>query len=258
MLDFKHSSYILKNVTWGLNMHQSLRSRLSGLMASDDDTALPASDRIYRVLRLAVRDLSLRPGEQLIDIDIAELFSVSKTPAREAFARLQSDGLIEIRPKQGTYVRSIVLDEIIEAMRIREALEVVVTREAARRQTPNQKVRMEANLNAQSEAVTKDEPLLFNDLDNQFHDLLAEASGYQRIPNLLHATRLQIGRVRRLSAPIPGRTSRLLEQHRAIAQGVIAGNAVMAAEAMLAHMEEVFPMIEHIYATHPDAFGASA
>jgi DNA-binding FadR family transcriptional regulator len=74
---------------------------------------------------------------------------------------------------------------------------------------------------------------------------------------LLDSTRLQIGRVRRLSAPIPGRIALLVQQHKKIADCVIAGDSPGSAQAMQAHMQDVYPFIERIYAEHPDAFGPS-
>jgi DNA-binding GntR family transcriptional regulator len=238
-------------------MEETVQMRLLEVAKADPAARLPASERIYRVLRTAVRDLVLRPNEQLVDTEISEVFSVSKTPAREAFARLHAEGLIEIRPKQGTYVRPIVLDEIIEAMKIREALEVVVATSAARRISTEQKVRLEENLRRQFLAVAADAPIEFHGLDEAFHDLIAEASGYRRVPVLLDSTRLQIGRVRRLSAPIPGRIALLVQQHKKIADCVIAGDSPGSAQAMQAHMQDVYPFIERIYAEHPDAFGPS-
>jgi len=236
----------------------NIRRRLEGMM---DGAALghpAASERIYRVLKSAVRDLALRPNEQLIDSEIAEVFSVSKTPVREALARLHSEGLVEIRPKKGTYVRPMVLDEVIEAMNIREALEVVIAGGAARRISPTHKVHLEDNLRRQEEAVRAEEPMAFHRLDELFHDVIAEASGYTRIPALVDSTRAQVARVRLLSAPIPGRIGGLLEQHRSIAQKVIEGDVPGAGAAMRAHMQDVYPLIERVYSENPEAFGSAA
>jgi DNA-binding GntR family transcriptional regulator len=232
-----------------------IRERLGGVLDEPSPIQLAASERIYRVLRSAIRDLVLRPNEQLVDSEISEVFSVSKTPAREAFARLQAEGLVEIRPKKGTYVRSLILEEIVEAMKIREALEIVAATSAARRISTTQKIRIETNLRDQDIAVKAGEPIAFHRLDEAFHDLIAEASGFTRVPSILESTRVQIRRVRLLSAPIPGRIEGLLEQHRRIARHVTAGDSDAAAEAMRAHMQDVYPLIERIYSEHPEAFG---
>jgi DNA-binding GntR family transcriptional regulator len=232
-----------------------IRERLGGIMEEAPHPHLAASERIYRVLRSAIRDLVLRPNEQLIDSAISEVFSVSKTPAREAFARLQAEGLVEIRPKKGTYVRSLILDEIVEAMTIREALEVVAATSAARRISTRQKVQIEDNLRDQGVAVDVGDPVAFHRLDEAFHDLIAEASGYTRVPSILESTRVQIRRVRLLSAPIPGRIAGLLEQHQRIGHHVRSGDSDAAASAMRAHMQDVYPLIERIYSEHPEAFG---
>lgn len=239
-------------------MSEDIRQRLIGVMDEASHHHLAASERIYRILKSAVRDLVLRPNEQLIDSEISAVFSVSKTPAREAFARLRAEGLVEVRPKKGTYVRPMVLDEVIEAMNIREALEVVTATSAARRISTTQKVRLEDNLRGQEDAVEVGKSIAFHRLDEAFHDLIAEASGYTRIPTILDSTRVQIGRVRLLSAPIPGRILGLLKQHREIARYVFAGDPAAAAAAMRAHMQDVYPLIERIYSEHPEAFGPVA
>ena len=75
----------------------------------------------------------LRPGDQLHMDDIAAQYGVSRTPVREAFQQLEASGLVEVRPKRGTYVASISTADLIEMFEVMAELEAMCARLAARR-----------------------------------------------------------------------------------------------------------------------------
>lgn len=239
-------------------MLNAYHGQLSSLIAETVQDKGRASDRIYDVLKIAIRDLILKPNEQLIDTEIAQHFSVSKEPTRVAFARLEADGLVEIRSKRGTYVRPIKLEEVIEAMKIREALEIIACKAAANRVDTRNKIALEQNIVAQRSAAESNDPIRFHELDEEFHQLLVVMSGFLKVPQILSATRTVVSRVRKLSAPIPGRLEILLGQHENIMRGVTASDSGAAAAAMELHMHDVYPHIELIYVQYPEAFDPPA
>ena len=80
---------------------------------------------IYERLRRAIMDFELAPGARITETELAETFGISRTPVREALHRLENEGLISIRPKQGCFVRDVDIHQISNYYDIRIALEVM-------------------------------------------------------------------------------------------------------------------------------------
>jgi DNA-binding GntR family transcriptional regulator len=94
---------------------------------------LSLQERTYQALRAALLDGRYMPGERIYEATIARALGVSRNPVREAVRRLQQDGLLEVRPHNGTYVASIPVEEIDDVYLIRGALEGVAASLATER-----------------------------------------------------------------------------------------------------------------------------
>ena len=90
----------------------------------------------------------LRPGEQLDIDEIAQRFSVSRTPVREALQQLEASGMVEVMPKRGTYVASISAARLIQMFEVMAELEAMCARLAARRADAELLVDLAAAVNA--------------------------------------------------------------------------------------------------------------
>ena len=80
------------------------------------------SHRIYEILKDQIINEELGPGERLLDDKIASSMGVSRTPAREALTRLASEGLVEITPRSGMYVKRLTRKDVEEIYEIRKVL----------------------------------------------------------------------------------------------------------------------------------------
>lgn len=83
----------------------------------------PMSERVYDKLKIDILNNKLKPGEKLIETDIAEEFDVSRTPIREALKQLEQDGLITYFPQRGSVVSEISIEDALELYEVREYLE---------------------------------------------------------------------------------------------------------------------------------------
>ncbi len=88
------------------------------------------SHRIYEILKDQIINEELAPGERLLDDKLASSFGVSRTPVREALTRLTSEGLVEITPRSGIYVKKLTRKDVEEIYKIRKVLEGLAAREA--------------------------------------------------------------------------------------------------------------------------------
>jgi DNA-binding GntR family transcriptional regulator len=89
------------------------------------------SDRIRAVLEERIIDGTLKPGDRLVELNLAKEFTTSQTPVREALRALESQRLIESMPYKGTYVRAISDREMEESYAVRGALEQLAAELAA-------------------------------------------------------------------------------------------------------------------------------
>jgi DNA-binding GntR family transcriptional regulator len=163
---------------------------------------------------------------------------VSRTPIREALRRLSEEGLVVGVPNRGAVVRTVTLEEAEHVYAVREPLEVLAARLAARRCTPRQVAELEGCLvRAERAAALGDRRTVILE-NNAFHDLIARASGNPVLTRMLDLLRNQVNLVRMaLWARMPARPQETLRQHRRILEALRSGDPEAAAAAARAHLQ---------------------
>mgnify|MGYP001091225812 CR=1 FL=1 len=86
------------------------------------------SDKVYDILLKRIIIRKIKPGEKLIEDDLAENLGISHTPIREALNRLYRDDLVELIPQSGGYIRKLTAREVQEVYEVREVLESLAVR----------------------------------------------------------------------------------------------------------------------------------
>ncbi|WP_447553305.1 GntR family transcriptional regulator [Vreelandella sp. EE22] len=205
--------------------------------------------RLYHVLRQSIIQMVLAPGKALSEKEVADAFSVSRQPVREAFIRLSEAGLVEVRPQRGTFVVKISRRAVLEARFIREAVEVAVAFEAATTGLSSTDL-MELNelIARQKSCIERQDHERFFVLDEMFHRTLAFSTGQVMAWNVIENAKAQLDRVRYLSIPDSTPIAKLADQHQAIVDAIAQTDASGAAEAMSLHQREILqslPELEH-------------
>ena len=196
---------------------------------------------IYHDLREQIVELTLQPGEPLNEKEIAEHYGVSRTPVREATARLADEGLIEVFPQSGTFVAEIPFDKLPEAMVIRKALEQCSVRYAAQRATRSDTYSLAAILERQREAHAARDQAAFHAADERFHSEIARISGHPGIWKLVMQVKTQVDRYRRTTLSSSDRMLSVIADHEVILEGIAAGDPDRAVAAITAHLDAVLP-----------------
>ncbi|MDY8110313.1 GntR family transcriptional regulator [Fulvimarina sp. 2208YS6-2-32] len=223
----------------------------AGLMARWDD-GLPVGPQLLKALRAAIIQSELKPGIRLSEQDVAQRFGLSRQPVREAFIRLADEGLLEIRPQRGTFVRRISQDAVMDGRFMREAIEADLVKVVAH-QSDRALVADLRRLVMQQSATAEGDAVAFMPLDESFHRLIAEAAGRSRTWNVLQQIKAQMDRVRFLTtAEFP--KGRLIAQHTAIVSAIEAGDVSAAEDAMRSHLRKVLVDLPAIMAAHPEYF----
>jgi DNA-binding GntR family transcriptional regulator len=226
-------------------MRPSIRERALGTSARD---------QAYAVLRSAIVGAELEPGRRLSENQLAELIGVSRTPVRDALARLRDERLVAIVPQLGTFVTYIDEDAVADAHFVREALEVGAVRIVAERVDGGGLRALDESLAAQERAVAADDAEAFARLDDHFHHLLCDLSGREVAWRLSERTRGQLDRVRLLSLPEPGYRDQMLAEHRAVVAAVADHDARRAERELRHHLRMVLSHLPAIREAHPEFF----
>lgn len=137
---------------------------------------------VYRTLREAILGREMPPASRLIEADLARSLGVSRTPLREALARLEIDGLVETSVKSGGYIVSDVRQHLVDAYHLRAAIEGYGVRLAANRVTKDELAALRKNVDS-SERVPYANRKQRARHNLEFHQILAAAS---HSPKILH------------------------------------------------------------------------
>ncbi|MFN5036039.1 MAG: GntR family transcriptional regulator, partial [Bradyrhizobium sp.] len=169
----------------GRSPKKSELRNLTGHRRTGRPRTATAAARIYAALRAELVSLQRRPGDPIIEAEIARSYGVSRTPVREAILRLADEGLVEIFPQSGIFVSHIPLAALPEAIIVRRSLEETTTRMATERASTSQILGLHAILERQREADKAGEREAFHQADEAFHAAIAEIAGHPGIWKLI-------------------------------------------------------------------------
>jgi DNA-binding GntR family transcriptional regulator len=210
----------------------------------------PIAGKAYASIKRRILDLTLAPGEVLSEQRLAAEFGLSRTPVREAFKRLENEGLVDVVPQQGTFVSPIRRELVMDAQFARAALECALVRQASQKRTEHDLVLLAENMDAQKRAAARgDFDALFR-LDEDMHESIAVAAGRPHIWSLISDIKIHMDRARKLTLR-PDHIPTLLLQHQAILDGIRAADADAAEAAMNEHLGFIVEHFDDFIAANP-------
>jgi DNA-binding GntR family transcriptional regulator len=209
--------------------------------------------RVYDTIRAAIVQLSFRPGNPLSEAEIGRQLGVSRQPVREAFIKLSEEGMVEIRPQRGTFVRLISIREVQNARFLREAIEVAIIRKAAAADAGHL-AEIAATVEGQREVADRGDNVAFLRLDDAFHQTIARSADCDDAWRVLEHLKAQMDRVRYLSLPNATPLEIIIDQHVQILEALQRKDAGGAEAAMRAHLSEVLTSLPKLAAAHPNFF----
>lgn len=213
-----------------------------------------ATIRVFEQLKRAIVELAHRPGDSLSEAEVARQLGVSRQPVREAFIKLAEVGLVEIRPKRGTFVRLISQREVQNARFIREAIETAVVRKAAAEASEAELKTLNALIDRQEKFARAGDLSGFLELDEAFHRTIAMAADCEHAWHIVEDLKVQFDRVRFLSLPQATPIKTLVDQHRAIADAIAQRDPARAEQAMHEHLGEVLKSLPKLAAEKSELF----
>jgi DNA-binding GntR family transcriptional regulator len=135
------------------------------------------SDQVYEYLRIAIISAELKPGEKLVELEIAAQIGTSQGPVREALQRLERDGLVERRARKMTLVSQFSIDHMYELFSVRTVIEGFAIQSTARTITDDQCAELESLIEKMIEAGRQDNIITLSRFDVEFHQRICEWAG---------------------------------------------------------------------------------
>lgn len=198
---------------------------------------MSAADVAYAYAKDRILDGRFAGGELISERDVAEPTALSRTPVREAFLQLESEGLLKLYPKRGALVVPVSALEVESVMETRLLVErFAVERAIARRADLASSL---ATAIAKQEATASEaDPAEFVEADREFHRLFMAAAGNPILLELLDSLRDRQSRMGIAAiARQPGRQEAILAEHRELSGAVLAGDAPRADEVLTRHLD---------------------
>ena len=183
---------------------------------------LPLRDVVFHTLRQAILKGDLKPGERLMEIQLAKKLGVSRTPIREAIRKLELEGLVLMIPRKGE---------------VRGALEKLAVQLACDQITKAQIHELREAAGAFREALTSGNVTEIAEADEHFHDLINLATGNQKLIQLLNNLREQMYRYRVEYLKNEAVYPQLLSEHDSLIRAIEKRQREQAAEIVCRHIE---------------------
>lgn len=157
---------------------------------------LPLRDVVFNTLRQAILKGELKPGERLMEIQLADRLGVSRTPIREAIRKLELEGLVLMIPRKGAEVAQISEKSLRDVLEVRRSLEELAIELACRRMSAEEIVQLEHAQNDFREAIKEGNTMKIAELDENYHHVIYNGTGNDKLIQLLNNLREQMYRYR--------------------------------------------------------------
>lgn len=203
----------------------------SNLRLSDRSTL---HQRVVARLREAILKGELKPGERLVQEELAEAMGVSRMPIREAIRQLEKEGLVTVEAHKGAVVTPLTTEDIEEIYELRAMLESEAVHRSLPHLTAEDKRKLKELLDAMKQAAAKGETDRFVELNAEFHRLLRRGCRWRRAHRFLEM--LWHGYPPHTPHILHGQMDRSLQEHEGMLQAVEEGDADRLKEILRQHI----------------------
>lgn len=197
----------------------------------------PLGDVIFDTLREAIIVGELKPGQRLMEVQLAEKMGVSRTPVREAIRKLELERLVEMLPRKGAHVAELSVKDIMDVLEVRATLDGLATSLSATRITDDEKKELRHLLDQFINYVEKENLQGSIKKDVEFHDVIYRSSRNDKLIQISNNLREQIQRFRIVYIKDYSSSRELIREHTEIYEAIIAGNPETAMEAARRHIK---------------------
>jgi DNA-binding GntR family transcriptional regulator len=203
----------------------------------------------YKYVREKIINLVYKPGVFINDTEIATELNISRTPVREAFYRLEKEGLLINEARRGWRVYILTLDDIHEIFDIKEAVEGMLVRKAANCKDEHLRSKLVKYMNEMRIAAESDDTTGWLKADISLHEAIFDMAGNDRAVRIVTNLNDQWHRLRIGFSALQGRTKRSVSEHEAFIEAILAGDGDSAEIYICQHLHQVRTELVHLLVT---------
>lgn len=226
------------------NSLKLLSSNIGDISSQIGDLRLP--EKAYHIIRIAIKNLILKPGKTFLEREIADVLEMSRTPVREALIRLQSADIITLIPRKGFIVNPIVEKDIKEIYEVTESLDGLAIEIATEKITDQALQDLNKIIIDQKKYLAQDDLYQWSKKDDAFHEKITQLADNSKLINMrnIHADQLFRVRLYTINArPIPEFS---IEEHEAMLTCMKIGDGKAARQLMESHRKRAWKEIKEV------------
>ena len=201
--------------------------------------AAPLREQATGLVRDAIVDQRLRPGDRLIERELVESLGVSRATVREVIRELEAEGLVTVVPQRGAEVTRLSVADAADIYEMRAALEALAVRRFVERADAEQVRLLRAaveEIARSGRAATTDDSRDQLHAKDRFYAVLFAGSDSAPLQQTLNGLQTRVRLLRATSLSVPGRPAEAAEELLAVVEAVEARDAERAAEACVHHI----------------------
>ena len=216
-----------------------------------------ATEKAYQAIRREILDNTLRSGEPVPVERFVQELQLSRTPVREAILRLERQGMIEIRPRMGTFVSHLDIRQIREMYELRRLLEGHAAKLAASRVPPEAVRELTNELRAFATDGPRPDCRGMSGAGGKLHALILEHCGNQSLAEMLRSMQDHFARFRSVSLQIPEKVISSHNEHLAILEALARGDGEQAETLIHQHFDHAAQLLLESLISEPSRPGAT-
>lgn len=220
----------------------------------NNNHALPSGERVYQGLRSAILRGQLAPNARLVELNLAAEFGVSRTPVREALKRLSAEGLVTSDSSRGLVVRGLSFREVEEIYEVREVLDGLATRLAARRISQQELAKLRVLLELMGEHTRRGQRDALVQANIKFHEVIAQAARNDWLTTMMRGVTDFTLRFSYTSFASSGRNEEVLDEHAAVFRALERGDGDEAERLARGHVVQARSFLARLSVEREGAF----
>jgi DNA-binding GntR family transcriptional regulator len=197
----------------------------------------PLREVIFNTLREAIIVGELKPGERLMEVQLADKMGVSRTPVREAIRKLELEGLVEMLPRKGAHVADLSVKDIMDVLELRATLDGLASSLSAERITDEEIKELKHLLTQFSGYIEKENMQGLIKKDVEFHDIIYRSSRNDKLIQISNNLREQVQRFRVIYIKDYSSSKDLIREHTEIYEAISRRDSRAAMQSAQRHIK---------------------
>lgn len=209
--------------------------------------------QVYQIVKQLIEDRKLLPGEKIPQDKLAKELGISRTPLIWALKFLEHEKLVEAKPRRGFFVRLFTVDEMVSIFEIREVLEGLSARRAAKHITPEEAVTLRQIFKGFTDSEDIVDYLNYSKADKRFHTFIAEIGSKEFLTTILQTLNIiTLAYQNVTSEGLIREPNDTIKDHIEIVDAICNHDPEMAEQLMRDHLKKTITQLKSIASELPN------